>query len=462
MKNNFLNMKKTILYLFCLLFLPSIILAQKSFEITLANQKVSANLPKSHRITNVIDARKGTKNIGLAILTATHETLPINFSNNLSSEFSNLFESKFDKHIKTITLRINELRLQELTKQQIFTAYIDVTFIEKKGDTISELFTASNFAIRGKSGLFREKIHADNILEVMNKCVNDFTSRTNNNLITSKNIKIEHLFQRDSLPLPDLEAYKKGVFQTFYDFRDHTPDTFSTLKFKKFYTERSGEYYMKLEQPNDAPWGFSDGKTCFVKAFGEDIYLPIYKKNNNLIYFDKFISDEKNNITVYIAYIPSGVGLAGGIIGGIISLAISAVIHEVREVKHTKFGSIQLNINSGMINTYKGEIEAPKKPILYLMNEKYGNNETLFFTVNDTSMCKLPKGSFAKLPLNDIEITQKICVEKANGSEKTCQEFQFDDKKKNIFVVKIKKDKSIELKQLTKKSDIDAAMYDLK
>ena len=444
-------MKKIKLYLFCLLFLPSVLLAQEPFFFTLTENTIDEFI-HGYNIEKIIDARKNRANIGYIYRLNSKIKAPALFKNFIDIELGALMRINSHRAAgrKSMYIRINKLFIYEEEWHNYCSAFVDLTFIEKRGDELIELFTASSSQSSKKSLLMHETNHIKNISEAVTSCINAFNDRSKRQLLVEKSTNLENLLKRDSFKFPNFSKIKKGIYKTYYDLKYDTPDTLnskdiiylpSDSKNKLEANILSDFSFTKKEEPR--PWGFSDGINFYIKAY-ENAYYPLENVNDTLIFYAPNITGNGNGQTYFFIY---GAGLIGAIAGVLITIAVNET-NKTQPIAKAAW----IDPESGLFRPYFSNTENKRNAMLYLVNYEYPRQYPLRFFIDDEEICTLPNG--AMTAKSNLKSDTKVCVQLENN-KRFCKDIHIQNSVQNILVAKVnKKGTDVEFDFINEKKDL--------
>ena len=447
-------MKKIILYLFCFLFLPSVLVAQEPFFFTLTENTIS-EFVHGYNVEKIIDARENRANIGYIYRLNSKAKIPVLFKNFIDIELGALMRINSHRAAgrKTMYIRINRLFIYEEEGRNYCSAFIDLTFIEKRGDELIELFTASSSQSSKKSLLIHENNHINNISEVVISCINAFNDRSKRQLLVEKSTNLENLLKRDSFKIPSFSKIKKGIYKTYYDLKYDTPDTLnlkdivylpSDSKNKLEANILSDFSFTKKAEPR--PWGFSDGINFYIKAY-ENAYYPLENINDTLIFYAPNIGSKNTYFFIY-----AGGGIIGGIASALITIAINEANNEAKKTQSIAKAA-WIDPESGLFRPYWSNTKNKRNAMLYLVNYEYPRQYPLRFFIDDEEICTLPNG--AMTAKNNLKSDTKVCVQLGNN-KRFCKDIHIQDSAQNILVAKVnKKGTDVEFDFINEKRDLE-------
>ena len=321
---------------------------------------------------------------------------------------------------KPIVLRVNRLRVYEVTETNREYGYVEVnvTFLvsDGKGDFMEKYETG---AFRNETtNLGRWDItgaHGFNIAAALTECLQSFAERDQQGLTYQKPVpKALLTIYRPTMDVPisrDTQL-RRGVYYTFADFRDNRPVDRPPYRIIAVKNKEKGRGKMAIGIPaweNNIPpdnfWGFCDGKDIYVNIRGTSYQA---------------VKDD----SVYIVHAPAPKDGDAALYGVMFGLVGSLVANAVENAKANEGFVYKIDFATGGINPLAGG--AAKTPLesktIFYASEFNPEGQTAILYVDGNRLCELSAGTYfsLKLPPNKIEVT--CCVEA--GAQKDC--FQYE------------------------------------
>lgn len=382
-------------------------------------------------IEKVIDARTDTFCVGFAQKGIGNKKVPAFLDRGVVGELEALFSRSLADREKglRLTLRINHLYLFEVPygNRQVAVAEINVSFLEREGDAYRELYEVGSSAER--YGIDVTGGQAKNIVKALETCINQFSARQKAGRLWARLVPPEQLgtwtLQPDRYAALSTRSYPRGVYASFGDFRDNTPD--STLAFSVTYDkpDKDGQVTARLEWNGDQPeeqgaWGFSDGR---------DVYIHLGRRYYRL--------NREGDAFSFLARAPeTGAGSAwGGILGGVIgSLLVTALEYSTKENM-----TYRVNFATGAIipenqpPSYRRA--AARTYFCFSKFEKSGAR--LSILVNGEERCTLSPGEYFLLWTPPGVEQVEVCFRSTDGT--SCQVILPELFNKDLFLCRLKR-----------------------
>ncbi len=449
-------MNKILLITFLLLKMLGAEAQPKTLRFSLdENGKVIELLP-DYILTQVIDAREDTSLIGKIKHYGDNDLTTINFSKPFTEEFKNATSNSFDADAKKqLIIKVNDASLNVENNLQHF--FISLTFIEKVNDVFTELFTATETDLRAFERLHRKFSLQQSFTSVIGSCFISFKERKQANKLVFNNLNIDSLYKRKIINATHPDKLNKGIFTTFYDFRDNTPDIDVNIKPKYWLHGKSNNMISaKLNKKNAGIWGFSDGVHTYINGY-DTIFQQLHLKDNKLLFYDYPIIDQTPG---YDAMMP--VFYQAGIIGGIIGAIVVTTLDENKKKKHNKRsndellsmkGNYLLDTKTQTISKTNEKIEVSKKePVIYLLNQNVTNPISIIFTINESEKAVLGKSESALCRTTE-NATLNVCVQ-TDENDKQCKQIVCNAEKPLVLTAKTHKGKIDKLEVVINKIDV--------
>lgn len=390
-------------------------------------------------IDSIVDVREEQDCIGFVCTGLLEKPTAAYLEQPLKFYFNNYFlrNSKPDENSEHLILRINKLIIYEVTSSngQTAVAELNLSFITKNGDKYLEKFQAGATSERGPGTITIQ--HQRNILDVLEKCIDQYKERNKYFIRSGKNNFPETDLHTNPLTntaykIDGITHFTRGIYPSFFDFRDYTPDTISIFKVEYVGDNSDPKYAMLKTMGGDVitwPWAFSDGKQNYIRL--TDAYYPLKKEGN---YFALFDRPDKFAPMFFVSTPDIITGL---IISAAISGASSGLANSSKYGKKEKYN---INLSSGrfFLANSSGDIKIESR--IVILSSRYNKPDAeMELFVNGEKQCVLGKGSYTVLSLNSAVKDVDICL-KING-EKVCEISQPELFNTDLYLVVVKGDK---------------------
>lgn len=247
----------------------------------------------------------------------------------------------------------------------------------------------------------------------MNNGIKSYEDRKIANKLTYNKINIEDCSKPKKYKInPD--SLKSGIFKTFYDFRDNTPEKNDNIKFSYWFEDKnkqiiSASFLNKtIKTPNF--WGMCDGIHSYINGC-DSTFRQLHLIDDKLVFFDYSIPE----------YDGSGAYYGGGIIGGIVASGVSAAIDKfsANNKKHqVEKNNFEYDINTQLVKVSDLKIEPilEKNPV-FLLNINQSNPISIKLTINDLDQFYLSKAECAAYK-TELKNDLKVCAQTSNNDKK--------------------------------------------
>lgn len=370
------------------------------------------NILETHRfnLDTIIDVRKEKNCIGYVYTGLLNKLTPAYLNKPFGEYLKEITKTNVAKNrdFEHIILRINRLFIHENIGVSAEFAYADLnmSFIIKKEGKYFEKYQASSFIFNGGERINVTEstgFHGKNIAMAINDCFKQYIDRRDSGKFGSDNLSYETTLNSNPL---DSQMYKiqsitklnKGLYKTFYDFRDYTLDTTQQFSIEYFVNYPDSRIaILKDSNKNKIKniWGFSDGKYNYIRH--EDRFYSLKLENKEFIVFDYsgFFERKAQNIET------------------IDSLFFSSPFN-----KQIQKSCFKIDLTNGQFRplNFSGEIKTESK--LIVMHSKYSKQDTAIeIFVNDLSQGFLEKGTYKILNFSPDIKEVNVCIKVNNEKE---------------------------------------------
>ncbi len=327
-----------------------------------------------------------------------------------------------------LILRINHLYIYELKHpEKISAAEANVSFLKKVGNEYIEVFQASRyFQIEVLGAPYW---HAQNIVDVLQSCFNDYEERKKSNQLkplagSINELNYNPIIANRPYPIEKVLKLKKGIYRSFYDLRENTIDT--TLKFyPDYYEEKKGLRRAKLDfvDENVNPeeiYAFCDGRTIFIRG-GKKFYEMVDSNGN--YYLDRHALDYSD--------FSSGMITAGILFG-----PIGAAIYAASAIPSKSKYGYHLNLDLGTILPAEHHSLTKINAQVYIYNSSFNAVDAkVKLTIGDSLSCSISPNNYYLLepPLKGTSIP--VCV--IFKEQKACLEIPSGSFYKDVYLIRI-------------------------
>ncbi len=432
MRNRFL------LSLFGLLYFVANSHAGDSYIISLKDFEIVSKL-RGYCVTEVLTARSGQNCIGFVYKGAMNKRVAARMLPSVEADAGECLKRSFPKeeYLVPLTVRINTMRIYEITGSTVEKAFAEVnlSFLVRRGDSLVELFTAGRSNRR--SGMDVTGGHQKGLAQMLAACFDDFADALAQGTLTHKAIPADslHVSPLDrpmGFPIFQVKHVPRGLFRTFYEFRDARPDTqtpftIECLKPKKDTSCSRVELTIQDSSRIDDWFGFSDGTHLYVNLGKHYVQAKVTDGKIKLtLNRDEVGNSGRDNSA---AALGAMFGLVGGVIGGLMSYNSN---------NSGEAGACIIDLTSGQLlpERIPQYLDMVSHTVFLLSKTSASGSELTVKHKSDT-VCILQQGNFLhlRLPAEYDSATLSFSGPNSPAEEQTfeCEPFTWE-----VLIVKIK------------------------
>jgi len=433
-------MKKLLFLLFLTFFLINLSQAQE-FIVSLKDQKLKNCLPNRY-ISEVYLVQPEDSCLGLIIKGLVKTTTPVYFEKNIKDEISDFIMSSIPEKEGTdpLILRINRFYLYTIHKNENLYACIDlsITFITRQDSVFFEEFTA--MATSAKFYYEADLTIPSLVTEAFDQCFSKYSERLQKGLIVQLQVN-EQQVSENPLVQPDhyrcsiQKERKKGIYLSFYDFRDNLVDTSFHFTIHHNYNEENPNLtqthlkYKGESPPNDV-WGFSDGESDFIKVGRSFCRLTL---DSNIFYTYTHSSEYASDIT------SSAVlgGLFFGVIGAAVFGGLTAATTDSKYIIKTKVDPYY----GKLVPFETGDYTRIASTVVFYYSKLSVPDVTLSVLVDGREKCILTPDTYLKMDFSCHYPEANITLIASNGV-RSVQVIPLELNKTTFYLVKLYKDRT--------------------
>ena len=389
----------------------------KEHYITL-REKDKPILNAGFKLLKVTNATGTSKRIGFVEKTIGYKDVPAYFENPIEDELYTYISRNLKSDIADddLILRVNFIQISESydginEKAQV---KLELTFIYKIGEKYFEKFTVRKITKKLRAAGITKHQPAL-IAEAISECFAAFYERSKDEKLSDIEISEEALFIRPEPDNKKVQAYlsadrsKKGIYKSYFDFRENTPDY--NIEFDVEYKTKSSSdeaitiKYARLTDPVTGEkikdiWGFTDGKASYT-LFGKK-YMPLQKDEKGF-YFELKIQD---------AATMSMASIGGGLIGA----GIAAATAPIRKVR--------LDYKSGIFDfsgqdEFISNSENPEFTVKFFSSMFNKESSEMELYINEKFMCRLLKETWYEYEMSAAGEVFTLKIISLNGTQTT-------------------------------------------
>ena len=396
---------KYIITLYVILF-SFISLSAQEFQIDLKNGRKQLSFDNL-KIDSIIDGRTEKKYVGYVnISTPAFLSCPL-------PEFLESLVSSNSVNLKStgnLFIRVNKLVMFDQVNMDTQTTNIEMnlSFIENRNGRYYEVFQSAVNHMKSTTYAFKS-IYTGNIIYAFETGISQYLERRNSGRLNKGNEREINLYENpieSKIPYPinKIHSFKKGIYDTFYDFRDCNTDTL--VNFHVSYQDKktnSGKATISgiSDEIANNIWGFSDGKLNYCKL-GTSFYPLIYEDSVFTV------TDFPKEILVSTYTLFSSFGIVGALAGAIIANATNGESGSIRKNTHQKY-SLNFNNNKFYPSNESGEFKMEGNIVLISSQFNKSDSKIEVF-IDGKKKCNLAKAEYYKFDFNPGKKNFEICV----------------------------------------------------
>lgn len=397
-----------------LLLIISFRLSAQEFNIELTNGKHQLSFDNL-RIDSIIDARIEKKYVGYV-----NASTPAFFDSSIADYLKSLLSNQnfTDNKTGNLIIRVNKLLIydQISMNSQSTNIEMNLSFIEKRDNKYYEVFQSAVNHMKNTNYAFKG-IYNQNIITAFEISINQYLERKNSGKLNSDKINETVLSEN---PLADkleyqinkIQKFKKGIYDSFYDFRDYNIDSLSnftvTYQDKKNKTGKASINGINDDRVSKI-WGFSDGEQNYCRL-GSSFYPLI--QEDSIFSVNNYPKETINSI--YPVF--GSFGLIGALAGTLVASASNGETGTVRTNTHEKYS---LNLNNEKFYPSNEPSELKMQGNIVIISSQFNKADSkLEVYIDGNKKCDLTKSTYYKYDFNSSKLEFEICV--VFNGEKFC------------------------------------------
>jgi hypothetical protein len=401
--------------------------------VNLSDQKLTSKA--DIRIDNVVDAREDQDCIGVVYKKLNNKNTLAYLDRPASESFQQLLKlpTTESENAEKLTLRINKLLIYEniYDSKEVAIAELNVSFLIKRDDTYYEKFRAGILTKLESADV--TNLHGRNIINALENCIKQYQARSNffRDQELSKTELNENPLGKVTDKIFSVNKFSKGIYKTFADFRDNTPDnnTEFSIDYDKGATsiESATAVWLRNDLPFQGIWGFSDGKQVFINGLNK--FYPLVKERDDFT----VMLTKPNQVPVVSTYHTTG--LTGG-------LLFNAMQYNRTELVYAKSDSgykpnFKLDFSTGQLVPLNIEEIKPSGKVIIYLSKFSKAAEICDLFLNDKLVCTLKKGTYYEFKSNPGDKEVKVCIKNEKGE--TCQAIAYSLFNTDLYLAHFKK-----------------------
>ena len=370
-------------------------------------------------IEKVINATGEERLIGFVQKKIDYQKVPAFFAHEISVEIAGFLKVNMMKSHGDFPLfvKVNRVLISESYNgiNETATAKVDLTFITKTKDDVYYKLLTTRVVEEKSASMGITKSQPKLIAKAIAQCFSDLYDRYKQGYLSFTKISEEELYKKPesdeeiSARFLSLKRNKAGIYRTFYDFQNNTPDT--TVTFEITYKTKQHNdslvrsariHYPETYEDDGDIWGFCDGQQSFIRV-NNNKFIPLKKDEKGYYLIIKNYDD----VQMYYA----------GLLGGLIGTGIAAATTPKSKVR---FNILTGRFDVSDINENISDYDKAAKVVFYASRFN-PSSAPLEIIVNDSVHCTLPHDTWYEYATDALTKSVNVKVRSENGSETTLQ-----------------------------------------
>jgi hypothetical protein len=439
-------MKKLLSLLFLTFFLLNMSQAQE-YIVSLKDQKLNNCFPNRY-ISEVYLVQPEDSCIGLITKGVVKTTTPVYFEKNIKDEISDFLMRSMPKKEGTtpLILRINRFYLHTIHKHDNLHACIElsITFITVQDSVYFEEFTAQTTAT--KFYFDAEQTIPFLVKEAFDQCFSRYSERLQKGLIVpllvnEQQINENPLVQPGHYQCSIHKERKKGIYLSFYDFRDNLVDTNFHFTIHHNYNNDNPDLtrtHLKYKggSPPETIWGFSDGDGDFIKVGSSFCRLTL---DSNIFYTYTRSSEYAQDITSSAIF----GGLFFGVVGAALLGGLTAATTNSKYIIKTKVDPYY----GKLVPFETGDYTRIASAVVLYYSKLSVPDVTLSVWVDGREKCILTPDTYLKMDFS-CHYSEAIITLVASNGARSVQVIPLELNKTKVYLVKLFNDRTFMFNKL--------------
>ena len=419
----------------------------QEFIINLKDQKLKAGLPNRY-VSEVLLVQSEDSCLGLITKGLVKTSTPVYFEKNIKDELSDFLRRSMPGKEGTapMILRINRFYLYTFHKNENLYACIElsITFITSQDSVFFEEFTA--MASPAKFYFEADQTVPFLVTEAFDQCFSKYSERLQKGVIFSfpvneQQVNENPLVQPGHYRCSVHKERKKGIYLSFYDFRDNIVDTGFHFTIHPNYNNDNPELTQTyLKYKGDSPpkdiWGFSDGDGDFIKVGRSFCRLTL---DSNIFYTYTRSSEYAQDITSSAVF----GGLFFGVVGAALFGGLTAVSTNSKYIIKTKVDPFY----GKLVPFESADYTRIASNVVFYYSKKSVPDVTLSVLVDGREKCILTPDTYLEMDFSCHYPEANITLVASNGA-RSVEVIPLELNKTTIYRVKLLKDRTFSFNKL--------------
>ncbi|MCX6306359.1 MAG: hypothetical protein NT040_15460 [Bacteroidetes bacterium] len=419
----------------------------EDFTITLDGRKLSSPLSRYY-IADVFLGQKEDSCVGYVHPYGPNRINPVFFKRNIREEVKNflLGSMPVQTGLNPLIVRVNRIYMYEVTKGTYEYTGIELglSFICPRDSGLVEDFTSAV-----SLEIFQKNIPAgfgQVVAMAFDQCFSQYADRMEQGLTRPKVITTEQLGQNPINKHECLNCFsalkpRKGLYHSFFDFRDNTPD--STVDFKILHDYNTGQpllskaflKFPKGYKPGEI-WGFCEGDSVYFNNGRSFSALTL--EGDLFVTFNR--SSEFTRDVVSAA-------IFGGVFGGVIGASLLGGVAAVSSDPDLA-AKFKLDLFAGKLLPYdEADYTRISSRVVLFLSRVSDPGVSLAVYVNGERQCEMLPGNYVTLGLSCHYPVARIRLVASSGGE-TAGDIPVELYKTEVLLLKVKKNHEVVISHL--------------
>jgi hypothetical protein len=433
-------MKKYLLVLLLVsFFLPSF---AKEITLSLRGQKLSV-LPAGYYIEDVILSQREDSCLGYLHPYGPKKCIPLFFERSILAEVKELLISSMPKqaNLQPLFIRVNRMFMYQTSKGvRDYTCFdLSLSFIRPVNQGLVEDFTSSISASAVQD--FFPKALLKLLVNGFDSSVSQYNKRSAMGLLVPTIITPEQLKED---PINKAGYYKyltgkksgKGLYRTYFDFRDNLPDTTQDFKIFHDYNKNQpklSKAYLKFPDGSKPEkfWGFYEGDAVYIND-GRSFSL-LTPEGDLFINYGRSPEYAREVISAAIW---------GGIMFGLVGASVFGGL-TASSSDYDMIDKFKLDLFNGKLLPYDAkDYTLISSNLIFYISKVSDPNSSLNVYVDGQLQCTMKPGNYFTLDLSCHHTSATIKLVSSSGGE-TVKQIPLKLLKSEFYLLKVKKNHTV-------------------
>jgi hypothetical protein len=413
----------------------------EEISISLGGRKLSIVIP-GYYITDVVLSQREDSCLGYLHPFGPNKCIPIFFGNSIRSEVKEFLMNSMPEQaeMKQVIIRVNRIFIYQVSVRERDYACLDLSlsFI-RPGKNLTEDFTSAVTVSEVQH--FHPKNLGQLMVNAFDSGFSQYLKRLKLGLLVPVMITPEQLREN---PLSQPGYYKcftakkprKGLYRTFFDFRDNLPDTSFDFKILHDYNKnhpKLSRAYLKFSEGSKPGkfWGFCEGDSVYFNG-GRSFSLLTHEGDQYTTY---------NRSSDYSRDVASA-AIIGGIFGGFLGASLFGGIAAVSSDPDLMV-KFRLDLFDGkLLPCDARDYTMVSSTIIFFLSKVSDPGATLSVFVDGQLRCEMKPGNYFTLDISCHYSIANIKLVSSTGGEVT-EQLEANLLKTEVYLLKVKKDHTI-------------------